>query len=110
MAANGRHRNISVTGNDFLFHPAVIAASAPLTGGTGTSCTAAHADNCGTNFMADQVSGEAPFGSQIVANAMMSSHRSPVARMGPGLPGQSAEEPERAHQPAGSAAVTERRR
>jgi hypothetical protein len=65
-------RDISVTGNDFVFHPAVIAAGEPLTGGTGTTCTAAHADNCGTNFMAAQDEGEAPFGPQIVGNAMMS--------------------------------------
>ena len=65
-------RNISVTGNAFLFQPTVIAAGQPLTGGTGTSCTAAHAHDCGTNFMAAQVSGGAPFGSQIAANAMMS--------------------------------------
>jgi hypothetical protein len=65
-------KRISVTGNNFVFQPAVIAASGPLTGGTKTSCTAAHADNCGTNFMAAQDSGEAPFDSQIVANAMMS--------------------------------------
>ena len=65
-------RDISVTGNDFVFQPTAIAASAPLTGGKTTSCTAAHADDCGTNFMAYQDAGEAPFGSQISANAMMS--------------------------------------
>jgi hypothetical protein len=65
-------RDISVTGNTFVFQPAVIAAGTPLTGGTGTSCTAAHADNCGTNFMASQVQGVAPFGTQIDANEMMS--------------------------------------
>jgi hypothetical protein len=65
-------RDVSVTGNDFVFQPTVIAASAPLTGGKTTSCTAAHADDCGTNFMAYQDAGEAPFGSQIGANAMMS--------------------------------------
>jgi hypothetical protein len=65
-------RHVSVTGNYFVFQPTVIAASAPLFGGTSTACTAAHADNCGTNFMADQTSGPAPFDSQIVPNAMMS--------------------------------------
>jgi hypothetical protein len=65
-------RNISIAGNEFIFQPAVIAAGTPLTGGTGTSCTAAHADNCGTNFMAAQNAGQPPFDTQIVANAMMS--------------------------------------
>ncbi|HEY6791248.1 MAG TPA: right-handed parallel beta-helix repeat-containing protein, partial [Trebonia sp.] len=65
-------RDISVTGNTFVFQPAVIAAGTPLAGGTGTSCTAVHADNCGTNFMASQVQGVAPFGTQIGANEMMS--------------------------------------
>ena len=67
-------RDISVTGNDFRFDPSAIASSAPLVGGgTTTSCTAAHADSCGTNFVAYQVSGEAPFDTQLGANAMMSS-------------------------------------
>jgi hypothetical protein len=67
-------RNISVTGNVFQFDPSVIASSAPLAGGgKTTTCTAAHASSCGTNFMAYQVSGEAPFGTQMGANAMMSS-------------------------------------
>jgi hypothetical protein len=65
-------RGISVTGNDFVFQPSVIAASAPLTGGTRTACTAAHPNACGTNFMAFQSAGEPPFNSQIGANAMMS--------------------------------------
>jgi hypothetical protein len=66
-------RGISVTGNDFQFHPSVIAAGAPLAGdGKTTTCTAAHADACGTNFMAYQISGEAPFNTQLGANAMMS--------------------------------------
>lgn len=67
-------KNISVTRNVFQFDPSVIASSAPLVGGgKTTTCTAAHRDACGTNFMAYQVSGEAPFGTQIGANAMMSS-------------------------------------
>jgi hypothetical protein len=66
-------KGISVTGNDFQFHPSVIASSAPLVGGgKATTCTAAHADACGTNFMAYQVGGEAPFNTQRAANAMMS--------------------------------------
>lgn len=67
-------KDISVTGNDFQFDPTTIAASAPLVGGgKTTTCTAAHADACGTNFMAYQVGGEAPFDTQAGANAMMSS-------------------------------------
>ena len=67
-------KDISVTGNDFQFHPSVIASSAPLVGGgKTTACTAANADSCGTNFMAYQVAGEAPFDTQRGANAMMSS-------------------------------------
>ncbi len=64
-------RNISVTGNTFDVQPSVISGSAPLSGGTTAQCTAAN--SCGTNFMAFQDSGEAPFDSQIGANAMMSS-------------------------------------
>lgn len=67
-------RNISVTGNSFVFRPNLIATGTPPQGsGTSTVCSATHASNCGTNFMADQPSGEAPFGSQAGANAMMSS-------------------------------------
>ncbi len=67
-------KDISVTGNDFRFDPSVIASSAPLVGGgKTTTCTAANADACGTNFMAYQVAGEAPFDTQGGANAMMSS-------------------------------------
>ena len=63
-----------MTGNDFEFNPSVIASSAPLVGGgKTTACTAANADSCGTNFMAYQVAGEAPFDAQGGANAMMSS-------------------------------------
>jgi len=64
-------KDISVTGNDFQFDSSVIASSAPLVGGGKTTeCTAASA--CGTNFMAYQVGGEAPFDMQNSANAMMS--------------------------------------
>jgi len=67
-------KDISVTGNDFRFSPSVIASSAPLVGGgKTTTCTTANADACGTNFMAYQVGGEAPFDTQSSANAMMSS-------------------------------------
>jgi hypothetical protein len=66
-------RNISVTGNKFQFRPSVIASGTPLTGSGKTTCTAAHANACGTNFMAYQVGGEAPFDTQRGANAMMSS-------------------------------------
>jgi hypothetical protein len=64
-------RDIAVTGNTFVVQPSVISGSAPLAGGADAQCTAAN--NCGTNFMAFQDSGEAPFDSQIGANAMMSS-------------------------------------
>ena len=67
-------KDISVTGNEFQFNPSVIASSAPLVGGAKTTaCTAGHADSCGTNFMAYQVAGEAPFDTQRGASAMMSS-------------------------------------
>jgi hypothetical protein len=67
-------KNIAITGNEFQFNPSVIASSAPLVGGgKTTACSAAHADSCGTNFMAFQVAGEAPFDLQRGANAMMSS-------------------------------------
>jgi hypothetical protein len=67
-------KDISVTGNDFQFDPSVIASSAPLAGGgKTTACTATHAESCGTNFMAYQVAGEAPFNTQSSANEMMSS-------------------------------------
>jgi hypothetical protein len=67
-------KNISATGNSFQFNPSVIASSAPLTGGgKTTTCTAANANYCGTNFMAYQVAGEPPFDTQQGANAIMSS-------------------------------------
>jgi hypothetical protein len=81
IAANGESyfdgcqwapRNISVTGNDFSFNPAAIAAGTAVTGRTGTSCTSGHADDCGTNFVAYQAVGQAPWGNSINQNAMMS--------------------------------------
>jgi hypothetical protein len=67
-------KDIAINGNDFEFNPSVIASSAPLVGGGKTTgCTAAHANSCGTNFMAYQVAGEAPFDLQRGADAMMSS-------------------------------------
>ena len=66
--------DISVTGNYFVFQPSFIAASAAPQGtATSTVCTASHTGSCGTNFMAYQASGEAPFGNQTGANALMSS-------------------------------------
>jgi hypothetical protein len=62
-------KNISVTGNSFSIDPTYINANKALNGQT-TSCTAANA--CGTNFMAFQVGGEAPFDTPINANSMMS--------------------------------------
>jgi hypothetical protein len=65
-------RGVTVSGNNFVFQPSVIASSAPLTGGSSTKCNASNNDSCGTNFMAFQDAGEAPFGPQIGANAMYS--------------------------------------
>jgi hypothetical protein len=68
-------RGFSVTGNNFVFNPSLIASAGGKTlpgGATSTTCKAA--DNyCGSNFMAFQDGGQAPFGTQIVGNAMMSS-------------------------------------
>ena len=67
-------RDVSVTGNSFVFQPGIIAGSVPPQGtATSTACTASHADGCGTNFMAYQASAGAPFGGQTGANALMSS-------------------------------------
>jgi hypothetical protein len=67
-------RDVSVTGNNFVFQPDLIAAGAPPQGtATSTVCTANHTDSCGTNFMAYQASGGAPFGDNTGANALMSS-------------------------------------
>jgi len=64
--------HISITDNDFQFNPAAIAAGTTVTGHVGTSCTAAHGGNCGTNFMAYQANGELPWNDSINQNAMMS--------------------------------------
>jgi hypothetical protein len=67
-------RDVSVTANTFTFSPQAIASGRPLAGRRrSTACTASNRDGCGTNFMAYQDAGEAPFGTQIGANAMMSS-------------------------------------
>jgi hypothetical protein len=64
--------HISVTANEFVFRPAVIAAGRPLAGGANaTACTSGQAGFCGTNFMAYQDAGEAPFSSQVGANMIM---------------------------------------
>jgi hypothetical protein len=65
-------KNISITGNTFSFDPAAIAAGTTVDGHVGTSCTAAHANSCGTNFQSFQQSGEPPFNSFINGNSMMS--------------------------------------
>jgi hypothetical protein len=65
-------KHISVTGNSFVFDPAYIAASTTATGHAGTTCTVAHADYCGTNFMAYQDGGASPYGTNIEGNALMS--------------------------------------
>ncbi|HUC88219.1 MAG TPA: hypothetical protein VMR95_03655 [Candidatus Binatia bacterium] len=65
-------RNVSVSGNTFFFQPSAIAASAPPEGNaTSTDCTTVN--NCGTNFMAFQSGGTAPFIDFTGGNAMMSS-------------------------------------
>jgi hypothetical protein len=67
-------RDVSVSSNDFVFQPEIIAGSAPPLGpATSTVCTASHTDGCGTNFMAYQASDGVPFGGQAGANALMSS-------------------------------------
>ena len=63
-------KDVSVTGNNFTSQPSVMNNTPPLNGGT-TQCT--EANFCGINFMAYQVGGEAPFNTQIGANALMSS-------------------------------------
>ncbi len=65
-------KNISVIDNTFSFDPAAIAAGTTVTGHVGTSCTAGHADSCGTNFMAFQEAGEPPFETFINGNSMLS--------------------------------------
>lgn len=65
-------KDISVTGNNFVFQPSLIDAGKTLDNNT-PNCNPA-SNGCGTNFMADQYnSGEAPFNSEIGVNAMMSS-------------------------------------
>lgn len=75
-------QRIAVDSNTFVVQPSQINDSTPINGGgkvgthknvaTGSfGCTLAN--DCGTNFMADQYnSGEAPFTTEIGANAMMS--------------------------------------
>jgi hypothetical protein len=65
-------KNISVTGNTFTFDPSAIAAGTTATGKAGTTCTADHADECGTNFMAFQATGQEPWADSTSANAMFS--------------------------------------
>ena len=64
-------KNISVTNNNFIFQPSLISAGTPPMGtATSTQCNAAN--SCGTNFMAYQAAGTAPFSDQTEGNAMMS--------------------------------------
>ncbi len=65
-------KNVTVTGNTFDFNPSVISAGTTVSGQVGTSCTSGHANSCGTNFMAFQEAGEAPFASFINGNSMLS--------------------------------------
>jgi hypothetical protein len=64
--------HITVSNNIFIFDPAFIAAGTTVDGHVGTTCTAGHANSCGTNFMAFQESGQPPFSSFIGGNAMFS--------------------------------------
>jgi hypothetical protein len=68
-------RGFSVTRNIFIFDPSVIAHADGQKLPGGATATTCKADDgyCGSNFMAFQVGGEAPFDTQIVGNAMMSS-------------------------------------
>lgn len=61
--------HISVTSNTFDIDPTYINSQTALDGGT-TSCTTAN--YCGTNFMAFQAAGEAPFNDFTDGNAMYS--------------------------------------
>ncbi|HSW79219.1 MAG TPA: hypothetical protein VLG47_00395 [Candidatus Saccharimonadales bacterium] len=65
--------HITVTGNDFIFNPGYISAGTSLDGhAVGANCSAAHANNCGSNFMAYQMGGDPPYDNMIPGNAMMS--------------------------------------
>ena len=66
-------KNISVMGNTFSFDPTAIANGTTISGSVGTTCTAANANYCGSNFMSYQEGGENPYGDFISGNAMMSS-------------------------------------
>ena len=99
-------KNISVTGNVFQFDPSVIASSAPLVGGgTTTTCTAAH-----TGRLRDQLHGVPGIRGGAVRYAdgrerddeQFVLYRVPI--MGLRLHDESAVQPERSRQPAGSAA------
>jgi hypothetical protein len=65
-------KHVTVSGNNFVFDAAAIAAGTTVSGHVGTACTAAHFNGCGEHFMANQPAGEAPFASWNDANSMMS--------------------------------------
>jgi hypothetical protein len=62
-------RNITISGNTFIFDRAAMNAGTPINGGT-VQCT--DANDCGIFFQAYQSAGEPPFTGAAVANAMMS--------------------------------------
>jgi hypothetical protein len=76
--------NINVSGNAFQFDPVAIAAGTTVTGHVTTTCTADHANNCGQNFMAYQMGGQAPFDSFITGNAMFSNSLTACPSWDPG--------------------------
>lgn len=65
--------HIAVTGNNFIFNPSYISAGTSLDGHVvGANCSANHVNNCGSNFMAYQEAGDAPWNDMIGGNAMYS--------------------------------------
>ncbi len=65
--------HITVTSNNFIFNPSYISSQTSLDGHTiGPNCSAAHANDCGSNFMAYQMGGDPPYDNMIPGNAMMS--------------------------------------
>jgi hypothetical protein len=65
--------HITVTGNNFTFDPTYISSQQSLDGHiVGANCSAAHANGCGSNFMAYQAYGDPPYDNMIPGNAMMS--------------------------------------
>ena len=64
--------HISVTGNNFVFDPSTIAGGTTVGGTVGTTCNSSNANDCGTNFMAFQATGDPPYQDGIDQYAMFS--------------------------------------